>query len=892
MSGFPNLSNIQTEIANAILSKANSNYALSGLMPWFRLVTLNGPKGLIMDSLNSRENFSTRYGNNLHAGIVGYAAQDLSPVYAGISDEDASYVSREKRGLRPSPTIESFVVENGTEGLTRKAKFTIRTYTVSQADKVAAHFIEPGTYVLLEWGWNTPKSLSERAGNGGPVSICDMIQYTNLGVLKDKRASSVGTYDALLAVVTGGGLKYADGEAYDVDVELTSPGELPSYLRSQKGQILSKTAIEGGVKFTQGELDEMEDEESGDVGKFLFMQMYNELPLQKQIKPIKELIDKTDSRGYSWADAANFINIDTEVREDLVEQAKDVKLRSKDDATLKVPEDVPLVSVERYIRFELAYEIFRTKDDGAKILETGCGEYSMRDGSGKKVKTYRTQRIDINDTICRVHRYMFSTDKSKLYIPNTELPDFQLVDALKAEPLPSSSFDPLLNPEFLTINGHPKTDYNVEGSNAVDNSDLTKYAFPSTTEGPVIDYSWDTTIKPPKLEPYKHGFLKNLYVNFDFFLEVIQRPGLYEHEALMELLNGMSSAVNFHWDFQLVETGQSGTGMSCLRVIDSSFVGTTKEALEIDENGIPQVVKTQFYTQGIKSPFLNINLDIDIPGGLMNQIMAQKNGAASVDDDGPADSNLAGFSAPESKTVNLDTGLFSPFQDPVSGVLDALSQYADATQEQQNQWRDDAFKEQEGTTNTTRNWKSKISSAAKWTGKKLSSAGSAISSGAKYVWTGDTTEQAETRKKNFKYFIEKAGVFPKINDRNQDYDISNEKYDFYSGNNAKLEDILFVGTWNDPVLLKKYELFTLQKESGGGTSNSDSSENDGITNPPLTSIEFKFTIHGISGLKVGDIFRVVDLPAKFNDKIFQIKQINHQVSEQWITEVTAGLRNI
>lgn len=882
MSGFPNLSNIEPRIAEAIQTKANSNYALSGLMPWFRLVTLNGPKGLVLDSLSSKETFSRRYGNLSHAGIIGYAASDGSPVYAGIDDSDSSYVSREKRGLRPSPTIESFTVENGTEGLTRKAKFTIRTYTVSQADKVAAHFMEPGSYVLLEWGWNVPQSLAERAGKNGIVEICDMIQYNNLGILKDKRAVSGGTYDAVLAVVTGGGMKYADGEAYDLEIELTSPGELPAYLRSQRGQILSKTAVEGGVKFTQGELDEAEDEENGDVGRFLFMQMYNELPLQKQIKPIKDLIDDTDTRGYSWADAANFINMDTEIREDLVESAKDVKLRSKDDATLKVPEDIPLISAERYIRFELAYKIFSTKDEKAETIRTGCPEYTLRDGSGKKIQSYGLSHIDINDTVCRVHEHMFSTDKTKLYIPNTKLPDFQLIEALKAEPLVSSSFDPLLNPEFQTINGHPKTDYNVEGNQAVDNSDLTKYAFPATTEGPVLDYSWDPTIKVSKLEPYKHGFLKNLYVNFDFFLQVIQQPGLYEHEALMELLNGMSSAVNFHWDFQIVETGQAGTGSSCLKVIDASFVGTTRETLELDENGIPQVVKTKFYTQGIKSPFLNITLDIDIPGGLMNQIMAQKDTAGTRDGEETADPNSAGYVSPESKAVNFDTGLFSPFKDPVSAVISALSIARASAEDDVNKWREDAFKDKQEETNSTRNWRSRLKSAVKWTSDKVTSAGSAISSAATYVWTGDTEKERETRKKNFKYFIEKAGVFPKVVDRNQDYDIANEKYDLWAANNASIEDIIFVGTWNDPVLLKKYELRKLV----------DDVENDSITNPPLTSIGFDFQIHGISGLKVGDIFRVVDIPNKFNDKIFQITEINHQVGEQWITSVKSKLRNI
>ena len=49
------------------------------------------------------------------------------------------------------------------------------------------------------------------------------------------------------------------------------------------------------------------------------MQMYNRLPQQKQIEPIKVLFESgTDSRGNPWSDDGNFINMDDEIRKSLI----------------------------------------------------------------------------------------------------------------------------------------------------------------------------------------------------------------------------------------------------------------------------------------------------------------------------------------------------------------------------------------------------------------------------------------------------------------------------------------------------------------------------------------------------------------------------------------------
>ena len=883
MSAFPNLSNIEPSVSNAILKNKNSQMALSGRMPWFRAVSLvgsdggNDSSGLIIDSTNASENFSTRYGSSSKSGIVGKGSDNKTLIYAGVNDE----FTKESRGLRPSPTIESLRVQNGTEGLTRKVDFTIRCYTLSQAEVVAAHFSEPASYILIEWGWNTSESLAQIAG-GGKVTTCDMVYYSNLAILKDKRAKSNGTYDAFLGVVTGGGIKYGQDESFDVEVKLVSQGELPAYLSSQKGSMLSVDAVSSGIKFTQGELDSAEDEEIGDVGKFLFMQMYNELPLQKQIGPVKDLgvmynegqqIDSiyTDSRGLPWTHPSNFVNMDEEVRADLIESAKDVKLRSEGDDTIKVPEDIPLVSNERYIRFELAYKILSTIDNKKGLgVDTGCTAYQL--GDGKEIKVQQLSSINITNTICRAHRHMFSTDKTKLFIPNTNLPDFQLTAALTSKPLDSGSIQP---PTFETINAHP-LGYENDSSNP--------FAFPATKEGVDADYSWDTTIITKKPLAHEHGYLKDLYVNYDFFLEVIQRRGLLEHEALTELLNGMSSAVNMMWDFQIVEAGKDGCGDIQLHVVDKTYLGLTKEGIVRKDNGIPDICSTVFQARGVNSVFLEADLNIDIPGAMANMVIAQKNSKSTKKDPSDGDANATGGSSTEERFQNMKTGIFSGKTDPVSKKLTTINDQVVKNEKELSEARRKASKTRREETQDDVNFWGQAWDATK---SYATTAVSSVSSGAQTLWHGEGKADRETRKANYKFFISKAGVFPKINDRNLDYDIANEKYDFWGANNANLEEIIYVGCWNDPYLLKKYEMhdrnLCLEANKSGG---------DYTTNPVLLPIKFSFTIHGISGIKVGDIFAVSDLPQKYANKIFQVTQVEHQVSDIWTTQVQAQLRNV
>ena len=83
--------------------------------------------------------------------------------------------------------------------------------------------------------------------------------------------------------------------------------------------------------------------------------MYNDLPASKRIKSVRNLVNQ------DWAiNQGNFVNMDKEIREDLIEDIKDTKLHGKekgeDGGKLEIPSDVPLFDSNRYIRLGLAFQ--------------------------------------------------------------------------------------------------------------------------------------------------------------------------------------------------------------------------------------------------------------------------------------------------------------------------------------------------------------------------------------------------------------------------------------------------------------------------------------------------------------------------------------------------------
>jgi hypothetical protein len=73
--------------------------------------------------------------------------------------------------------------------------------------------------------------------------------------------------------------------------------------------------------------------------------------------------------------------------------------------------------------------------------------------------------------------------------------------------------------------------------------------------------------------------------------------------------------------------------------------------------------------------------------------------------------------------------------------------------------------------------------------------------------------------------------------------------------------------------------------------NGTSGTGEAYTGRPL-DVEFSFTVLGMSGFKVGHLYRIIGLPPQYNKRgAFQVEEITHKVdSKQWITEVSGHFR--
>ena len=117
--------------------------------------------------------------------------------------------------------------------------------------------------------------------------------------------------------------------------------------------------------------------------------------------------------------------------------------------------------------------------------------------------------------------------------------------------------------------------------------------------------------------------------------------------------------------------------------------------------------------------------------------------------------------------------------------------------------------------------------------------------------------------------------------------------DLKKSNNGVIEDLLIVGTWNDPAALKQIELIDKGLVKGVNFKSQTKKEAQ-KQNPPIGLATFNFDIHGASGFKVGDQFRVEGLPSKFGPPCFyQVVKVDQALStEGWTTSVKGSLRTI
>lgn len=802
--GFPQLSNIAKNFVDTINSKAGNNVRASQIMPWIRVTSTLGDF-LSMESSKETETFAQRYGNSERSGRVGTDRNGNSVFAQG-----------DNRGYRPSPTINEISVTQGNEGLSKKISFTIVCYSLGQAELIMQYFLEPGNMVLVEWGDNSARSVSQKT----PLDTCSIAAYNNLKYIQTKRAQSGGTYDAVLGNITGGDMKFGANETYEVSVELTSIGELPAYLQHHKNITADvQKTDESGKTFSKSQIKRASKD---DVGKALFMQMFNDLPQEKRTEQVKSLVEQ------SWAtNQINFINIDKEIREDIVRGTEKSKINVGGE-NFKVPSDTPIFSDKRFIRCALAFHILDIQPN-IKLEPVTSDCPSVKSSSGK---------IRWQNTICRAHRHMFSANSEFLYIPNKQAPAFDLEGALRSEEAfenPIPSFASLNNAEYQ-VDLHPDGDVKYSyfpNENALNFGDQSEY---------------DNQFLNIEADAGKWGYLRDLYINFDFFCESVKSSGLVTKELWYKILNGMSSAVNLYWDFQIVPRGaikkfnqgsntedlfysyiygidDPNAGDEELQIVDVSFTGKSPSG----------VGKAKFQSRGLETPFLESSFNLDIPGAMKGQTIGNKLAGTGK--------SSATQPSPEQKEIEFK-GLFSNQRDSVLEVLNSVRDQVESASD-------------------TRTAKEKQKDTE-----------------------ADIKEQ---KKSNFEMFVKTACILPTIQDRNQNRDFANQFFDFYQANNVNLSEIMVVGAWNDSKLLK-----TVQRYDDGYIGADEAQENSRLQlNVPLLPIKFDFTIHGVSGLRVGDTFNIKDLPLQYKTKIFQVTQVEHTISQNiWTTKVSGQLRNM
>ena len=867
-TGFPQRANINKNIYTTIMSRAGNNKLVSEKLPWIKVTScLN--KFLSLESTPLTDSFNQRYGSGTKSGRIGIDRCGES-VYANDINDINGIKFGDDRSLRPSPIIESIAITQGKEGLSKKTNFTIKAFTQGQAEALVQYFLEPGGNVLVEWGFNEQLSVTQKAEINFNAA-CNVAAYQSIKYLTDKRKKSKGTYDAVLGIITGGSMAFGDAETYNIEVEITSVGEIPAYLQHHNN---IRTGVEyinnSGKKFEIADIndDANNDKKSKTTGRALFKQMYNELPSHKQIIAVKNL------QYEKWAtDEGLYVNIDKVIREKIIAATKKGELHTAQkiineetnkEEKLIIPTDTPLFDNDRFIKASLAFTILDLTHSESKPTRIGC-------------KKSITQNIYINwrNTIIKAHKNIFSTDGSKLMIPNMNSPDFDLASATLPDRLDKNGekkdFEPIQLVGGYTYGAKyfPEKIKTVEKGTIPHGGD---HEFPKHIE---IEYQgskkYDNDYECIKYGKYNWGYLKDLYINFDFFKQCISSKGLLSKDVYYKILNGLSSACNMNWDFQLIETGFSepqDISDKCVQWWNSKKLKECKNGdnelkivcFNTTGNTTNQLGQAKFQSRGLNSPFLSAELNFDIPSSMKGQMVMQKNSTRGA--------------TPNSEQADKDfRGLFTGYRDSVNEILNPFRDEEDKEREREEEER----KEQENFDRIDTNSDGKHDRREKGIEKRYQT--KKLKERKKL--------QDESRKANYENFASKTTVVPRFQYRGADMDIE-DAWGTGLGGDANIEDIMMTVAYNDSELLKNVEDFNRGKVDGIYQSDEEK-ERDAIALP----IKFNFTIHGISGIKVGDTFNITDLPGIYKKKVFTVTQLEHNIEQTiWKTSIQSMLVSI
>ena len=425
---------------------------------------------------------------------------------------------------------------------------------------------------------------------------------------------------------------------------------------------------------------------------------------------------------------------------------------------------------------------------------------------------------------------MWSLDKNILYIPNPKAPDFNIDNAFNGD-TPTEKFIDFEKLGTKTQNLHPITNKKSFTGTRKENNDGypgAPHAFPCQYKLKAEDNTWDTE---PNILPYtmgkEHwGWLKNLYINFDFLIRTMNTPNYTIQDVLYDLLNSMSSACNSHWKFQIVERFHPNQNEGCfeLQVVDLNFSGI----VNFDDDKVPS-----YQLRGTKSPFIEVDFQTTTSAIHQNNILFKR------------------YSGQNKKGNAVDT------HPDLGGVAPTLG--------------------------------SVFSDGIEYVGTIINYTevlGRDSSDEENNEITSNTEDQKETTKSNnYNFFVEKAGVFPRIQDRQHASDVIEN----IGSDDSTIQDLFMVGTFNDSLALRQTYLINKQQSTNVYGQNGEKSS---VVNVPFGLAEVNFTVHGMSGFKRGDSLRFEGVPKNFGyPHVYEVTEMEHEITTTgWYTKIKTKMR--
>jgi len=838
---WPILSNIESKVYTKM--KSRTSRSSNELNCWIRVIsgakTATNGNGLIMQSNEVWGNFgNTDNSGNYYGGPVtgGDLGTNINGVFVG---------SGVGRKLMPRPTITGINVKEGKDNISRECTLSMKCFSLEQMEKMQTYFLEPGYSLYIEYGWNTSDSVSvalKTAGQKQDDIVDGACAYgLRYDLLHQGRVASNGEFDCFFGFIIGGSVT-SDGEFFNIEVKLRGQPALPTYIQNQqKIHKLDSTTkkVDAPHKVHYYKTNELIENRSpaNDAAQRRFKNMYNDLPSQRQTQSIRNLINKVNKSDfinfdkvvtegittYSGVNAGLFTSLARGIADYIgIGEGNELEAKSKITNQSASIEKSKLFSTNRYIKFDLAVDILNNNNQVVSYNMGGKNEVSFH--------------IDISTSVIGAFKYMFSTDPKKLVIPGL-IPDFS-VYFLNADDVTQYTNGNLQSSATFT-----PVDANVDGVRFVQSADLNSYGITETA------YNW--------------GYLKDLYVNFDMFVEKLSQPNKLIGEVLLDVLNEMAAAANGFWNFQIVEKTSPTSGKTLLTVIDEHFVGSP-----------PPGTVQRFDHNGADSIFLEATLDISIPGEMANKIIMDRLDYTI----NPHSPSVKANFPKQTAIFNSQTDIFLETV-RASGVPAPTPPPGGAPPPPTPPPRTEAV------------IRAEMADA-------LSKRGILVSAGS-----GDPKTQVYSNNAEHQRYIALSEELAKLigtqqTDAKQNLNKNIEKIDIV----PKAVINSFTGLLTDAIItnhnqfIQMFSIFCLIDVPFFDMLKQESFANKvggtGLSQP--LPIKYSFKTLGISGLRRGDMFNIDGIPSRYKERgLFQITELEQTVSDnKWYTNVIGEYRQI